>query len=101
MFWVLLTRSMIVVLVAWRANPAGRSTSYIAIWLPHLILGASPGALMAVNPWLGLYSARGEWLWTYGFLVISQLLFVVDPPGRRLGIDALLRKRHTAVALLT
>ena len=64
-------------------------------------LGAILGALMAVNLWLGLYSAPGEWPWTYGFLVILQLLFIIDPPGRRLGIDALLRKRHAAIALLT
>jgi uncharacterized membrane protein YphA (DoxX/SURF4 family) len=64
-------------------------------------LGATLGALMALNLWLGLYSAPGEWPWTYGFLVILQLLFIIDPPGRRLGIDALLRKRHAAIALLT
>jgi hypothetical protein len=64
-------------------------------------LGAILGALMAVNLWLGLYSAPGEWPWTYGFLVILQLLFAIDPPGRSLGIDTLVRKRRTAVALLT
>jgi uncharacterized membrane protein YphA (DoxX/SURF4 family) len=63
-------------------------------------LGAILGALMAVNLWLCLYSAPGEWPWTYGFLVILQLLFAIDPPGRSLGIDALVRKRHAAVALL-
>jgi hypothetical protein len=30
-----------------------------------------------------------------------QLLFAIDPPGRSLGIDALVREPHTAVALLT
>jgi uncharacterized membrane protein YphA (DoxX/SURF4 family) len=50
--------------------------------------GALLGALMAVNLWLGLYSAPGEWPWTYGFLLIIQALFVIDPPGRALGIDA-------------
>ena len=54
-------------------------------------LGALAGVLMAVNLWLGLYSAPGEWPWTYFFLVVIQLLFVVDPPGRCLGVDALLR----------
>jgi uncharacterized membrane protein YphA (DoxX/SURF4 family) len=53
-------------------------------------LGALAGALMAVNLWLGLYSAPGEWPWTYGFLIIIQLLFLIDPPGRSLGVDALL-----------
>jgi uncharacterized membrane protein YphA (DoxX/SURF4 family) len=173
-FWALLACSAIVALVAWRANPAERSTRSIGIWLLRLVLGAmwwqqslwkvppnydgliywmkqmvdhaaiplqsvlvrdmvlpnitvfGPlvyavevtigmslmlgalsrlgailGALMAVNLWLSLYSAPGEWPWTYGFHVILQLLFIIDPPGRSLGIDVLVRKRQTAVALLT
>jgi uncharacterized membrane protein YphA (DoxX/SURF4 family) len=64
-------------------------------------LGAVLGALMAINLWLGLYSAPGEWPWTYGFLVILQLLFAIDPAGCSLGIDALERERRGALALLT
>jgi uncharacterized membrane protein YphA (DoxX/SURF4 family) len=56
--------------------------------------GAALGALMAVNLWLGLYNAPGEWPWTYMFLVVIQLLFLIDPPGRSLGVDALLRQRQ-------
>lgn len=56
-------------------------------------LGAALGALMAINLWLGLYSAPGEWPWTYFFLVVIQLLFVIDPPGFSLGADALLNRR--------
>ena len=51
--------------------------------------GAMLGLLMAVNLWLGLYSAPNEWPWTYGFLIVIQALFVIDPPGRSLGLDAL------------
>lgn len=51
--------------------------------------GALLGLAMALNLWLGLYSAPGEWPWTYMFLVIIQALYVIDPPGRRLGADAL------------
>jgi uncharacterized membrane protein YphA (DoxX/SURF4 family) len=58
--------------------------------------GAALGALMAINLWLGLYNAPGEWPWTYMFLVVIQLLFVIDPPGRSLGIDALLWRREAA-----
>ncbi len=36
-------------------------------------VGALLGALMAVNLWLGLYNAPGEWPWTYMFLVVIQL----------------------------
>ena len=56
--------------------------------------GALLGALMAINLWLGLYSAPGEWPWTYMFLIVIQLLFVLDPPGRSLGADALARGRR-------
>jgi len=52
-------------------------------------VGAALGALMAINLWLGLYNAPGEWPWTYMFLVVLQLIFVINPPGRSLGIDAL------------
>jgi len=51
-------------------------------------LGAVLGALMAINLWLGLYNAPGEWTWTYGFLVVIELLYLVDPPRRSLGVDA-------------
>ncbi len=55
-------------------------------------IGALLGALMAMNLWLGLYSAPGEWPWTYMFLIIIQMLFVIDPPGRVLGGDVVLRR---------
>ena len=64
--------------------------------------GAALGALMALNLWLGLYSAPGEWPWTYMFLIVIQLLFVLDPPGRSLGADALVERspRRYAAALV-
>jgi uncharacterized membrane protein YphA (DoxX/SURF4 family) len=62
--------------------------------------GAVLGALMALNLWLGLYSAPGEWPWTYGFLVIIQIIFGLDPPGRSLGMDAVLRQRRRLPVLL-
>ena len=60
-------------------------------------LGAALGALMAINLWLGLYNAPGEWPWTYMFLVVIQLIFVIDPPGRSLGVDALVWRRDDMV----
>jgi uncharacterized membrane protein YphA (DoxX/SURF4 family) len=59
-------------------------------------LGAALGALMAINLWLGLYNAPGEWPWTYMFLAVIQLLYVLDPPGRSLGVDALAWRRSDA-----
>ncbi len=51
-------------------------------------LFAFAGFLMALNLWIGLYSAPGEWPWTYGYLIVIQALFVLDPPGRCLGLEA-------------
>ncbi len=59
-------------------------------------IGALLGLLMGLNLWLGLYSAEGEWPWTYMFLVMIQAWFVIDPPGRTLGADALLRNWRSA-----
>jgi uncharacterized membrane protein YphA (DoxX/SURF4 family) len=56
-------------------------------------LGGALGALMAINLWLGLYDAPGEWPWTYMFLVVIQLFYVLHPPGRSLGVDALVWRR--------
>jgi hypothetical protein len=50
------------------------------------------GAAMAINLWLGLYHVRGEWPWTYVFLIVIQLLFVIIRAGRSLGGDALIAR---------
>jgi hypothetical protein len=52
------------------------------------------GALQILNLWLGLYSAPGEWPWTYFFLLVLQLVFAVHRYGRSLGIDAVLAARR-------
>jgi uncharacterized membrane protein YphA (DoxX/SURF4 family) len=59
-------------------------------------LGALLGALMAINLWLGLYDAPNEWPWTYMFIIVVHLIYVIDPPGRSLGIDAFLWRREDA-----
>jgi uncharacterized membrane protein YphA (DoxX/SURF4 family) len=63
-------------------------------------VGALLGLLMGLNLWLGLYSAPNEWPWTYMFLIMIQALFAIDPPGRALGADVLLRLRLGASARL-
>jgi uncharacterized membrane protein YphA (DoxX/SURF4 family) len=63
-------------------------------------IGALLGLLMALNLWLGLYSAPNEWPWTYAFIVILQLWFLIDPPGRSLGVDVLARRRTHVPPLL-
>ena len=54
-------------------------------------LGALVGSAMALNLMFGLYRSPSEWVWTYVFLVILMVQFAVQPPGRSLGLDALLR----------
>ena len=51
------------------------------------------GALQILNLWLGLYSAPGEWPWTYFFLLVLMLIFAVSHYGRSLGLDALAASR--------
>jgi uncharacterized membrane protein YphA (DoxX/SURF4 family) len=51
------------------------------------------GALQILNLWLGLYSAPGEWPWTYFFLLVLQLIFALHCYGRSLGLDAILAAR--------
>lgn len=63
-------------------------------------VGAVLGLAMALNLWLGLYSAPNEWPWTYAFLVILQFGFLSVPPGRSLGVDVLLRRRARVSGLL-
>ena len=60
----------------------------------YVRLFALIGALQIFNLWLGLYSAPGEWPWTYFFLFLLQLMFAVHCYGRALGIDALLAERR-------
>jgi uncharacterized membrane protein YphA (DoxX/SURF4 family) len=62
-------------------------------------LGGVVGALQIVNLWLGLYSAPGEWPWTYFFLLLLMLSFALHHYGRSLGLDSIivsrLRQRST------
>jgi uncharacterized membrane protein YphA (DoxX/SURF4 family) len=57
-------------------------------------LGAIVGALMAINLWLGLYRSPAEWPWTYFFLIVVQIMFLVQRPGRSLGVDAILLRHE-------
>jgi len=51
------------------------------------------GALQILNLWLGLYSAPGEWPWTYFFLLLLMASFALRHYGRSLGIDAIIVAR--------
>jgi hypothetical protein len=58
-------------------------------------LGGVIGALQIANLWLGLYSAPGEWPWTYFFLMLLMLSFALHHYGRSLGLDAIIVARTT------
>jgi len=51
------------------------------------------GAAQILNLWFGLYSAPGEWPWTYFFLLILMSVFALHRYGRSLGLDALIAGR--------
>ena len=55
--------------------------------------GGIIGALQILNLWLGLYSAPGEWPWTYFFLLLLMVSFALHHYGRSLGIDAIIVAR--------
>ena len=54
-------------------------------------LGALMGTLMGLNLLIGLYSVPGEWWWSYAFIVLLDLVLLVTPAGRTLGVDQVLR----------
>jgi uncharacterized membrane protein YphA (DoxX/SURF4 family) len=55
-------------------------------------LGGAIGALQILNLWR-LYSAPGEWPWTYFFLLVLMVVFALHHYGRSLGVDAIIVER--------
>ncbi|MBV9231683.1 MAG: hypothetical protein JOZ18_20410 [Chloroflexi bacterium] len=49
--------------------------------------GALLSLLMAIQLYIGLAYAPGEWYWTYGMLVLLGVVLAALPSGRRLGVD--------------
>ncbi len=60
--------------------------------------GALLSVLLAVQLYIGLAFAPGEWYWTYGMLILLGLIMAAIPTGRRLGFDQFLAPRLQAVA---
>ena len=56
-------------------------------------LGGLLGALQGINLAIGFVGVPHEWVWTYIFLILLNLLFAVVGAGHVLGIDAWLRGR--------
>jgi thiosulfate dehydrogenase [quinone] large subunit len=82
----------------------------IGIWTTELItslcllfgvftrFGALLSTLLALQLYIGLAYAPGEWYWTYGMLVLLGIAVAAIPAGRRLGIDQWLAPRLQAAS---
>lgn len=55
--------------------------------------GALLATLLALQLYVGLAYAPGEWYWTYGMLVLLGVTLAAVPAGRRLGVDQWLAPR--------
>jgi len=60
--------------------------------------GALLSVLLALQLYIGLAFAPGEWYWTYGMLILLGLIMAAIPTGRRLGFDQFLASRLQAIA---
>jgi len=56
-------------------------------------LGALLALVLALQLYVGLAVAPGEWYWTYGMIILLAVVFIAIPAGRRLGIDQWLAPR--------
>ncbi len=54
------------------------------------------GIAMALNLWVGLYHFQPEWPWSYIFIAMLHVFFIVDRAGRALGLDAMALRVRTA-----
>jgi hypothetical protein len=54
-------------------------------------------AMYTLQLWLGLYDNSSEWPWTYMFLALLMFWFAIEPAGRSLGMDALLRRKIPSI----
>jgi len=55
--------------------------------------GAMLATILSLQLYVGLAYSPGEWIWTYGMLVLLALFLVAVPAGRRLGVDYWLAPR--------
>jgi thiosulfate dehydrogenase [quinone] large subunit len=60
--------------------------------------GALLSTILAIQLYIGLAYAPGEWYWTYGMLILLGLTLTAVPAGRRLGVDQWLAPHLQAAA---
>ncbi len=94
----------------WKMPPSFRGLYpyIIRVWTAELLvsisllfglftrLGAILATILSLQLYVGLAYAPGEWIWTYGMLVLLALVLVAVPAGRRLGADQWLAPRLQA-----
>jgi hypothetical protein len=60
--------------------------------------GGLLATVLALQLYVGLAYAPGEWYWTYGMLALLGVVFAAIPAGRRLGFDQWLAPRLEAAS---
>ncbi len=96
-----LVKSLVVPNLAWMGWIIWLMEAFVAVTLILGLftrLGGLAGLIQAINLYIGVTAAPGEWYWTYGMLAILSLLFLAVPAGRILGLDVWLRPRLQAGA---
>ena len=94
-----LVKSLVVPNLAWMGWIIWLMEAFVAVTLILGLftrLGGLAGLIQAINLYIGVTAAPGEWYWTYGMLAILSLLFLAVPAGRILGLDVWLRPRLQA-----
>jgi len=94
-----LVKSFVVPNMAWFGWVVWLMEAFVAVTLILGLftrLGGLAGLIQAINLYIGVTAAPGEWYWTYGMLSLLSLVFVAVPAGRILGLDAWLRPRLQA-----
>ena len=95
------------------STPAG-CTAFVplaaCVWTAELVVavsllfglftrfGAILATILSLQLYVGLAYSPGEWIWTYGMLVLLALFLVAVPAGRRLGVDYWLAPRLQSAA---
>jgi TQO small subunit DoxD len=96
-----LVKSLVVPNLAWMGWIIFLMEAFVALSLILGVftrLGGLAAFLQAVNLYLGVSAAPGEWPWTYIMLAVLGLIFMAIPAGRVLGLDAWLRRSLRAAA---
>ena len=76
------------------------TTFVISLMLGFAVRGVGIlSILFVLQLWLGIYRPGdpAEWPWSYMFLALLMFMFVLDAAGRRLGLDATLRRNYPEV----